>query len=155
MKSLNVTDWKGLKRLLKFAHSTIDDKLNLFAESGLTFMPTWVDASYAVHPKMKSHTGRCVSLGREMVHCRSTKQKINTKNSTEAKLIGASYYLPFPIWAQYFLEEQGYNFDRNNLNQYNMSTMKFKKNGKRSNGPNTRHIHIRYFFMKAYKRFKY
>ena len=83
-----------------------------------------------------------------MIHCRSIKQKINAKSSTEVEIVGASDYLPFPIWTQYFLEEQGYKVDMNNLNQDNMSTIKFEKNGNRSSGPNTRHINIHYFFIK-------
>ena len=50
---------------------------------------TWVDASYAVHPDMKSHTGGCASFGGGIFMTKST--KLNTKSSTEAEeLMGAS-----------------------------------------------------------------
>jgi hypothetical protein len=63
-------------------------------------MQTWVDASYAVHEDMKSHTGGVVSFGRIAAMSKSSNQKLNTKSSTEAELVVASDYLPYPIWAK-------------------------------------------------------
>ena len=68
----NITDWEKLRRLLQFINGTIDEKLTLSADKGLTFMKTWVDASYAVHPNMRGHTGGCLTLGRGMLHGRSS-----------------------------------------------------------------------------------
>jgi hypothetical protein len=48
----------------------------------------WVDASLAVHPDMKSHTGAAMSMGKGSVYSSSTRQKLNTKSSTEAELVG-------------------------------------------------------------------
>ena len=42
---------------------------------------------------------------------KSTKQKLNTKSSTEAELIGASNYLPSTIWLKLFMEAQGHKTD--------------------------------------------
>jgi hypothetical protein len=53
-------------------------------------MNTWIDASYAVHPDMKSHTGGAVSFGTGAALSKSSKQKLNTRSSTEAELVGAS-----------------------------------------------------------------
>ena len=106
--------------------------MTLSAEGGLTFISTWVESSYAVNPDRKSHTGGCATLERGMLYWRSTKHEINAKSSTEAELVGESDYLPFMIWTQYVLEAQGYKVDRNDLNQDNMSTIKFEKNVKRS-----------------------
>jgi hypothetical protein len=78
---------------------------------------------------------------------KSSQQKLNTKNSTEAELVGASNYLPYPIWAKYFLEAQGYAQTENIFYQDNQSTIRFEKNGQKSCGPNSRHINIRYFFI--------
>jgi KUP system potassium uptake protein len=111
-------------------------------------MKTWVDASYAVHGDMKSHTGGVVSFGTGATMSKSSKQKLNTKSSTEAELVGASDYLPYPIWAKKFLEAQGYGLTENIFYQDNQSTIRFEKNGRKSSGPNTRHVDIRYFFIK-------
>ena len=42
---------------------------------------------------MRGHTGGVMSLKRGMVSHRSTKQNLNTKNSTESEVIGASDYM--------------------------------------------------------------
>jgi len=144
----SVTDWEKLKRLLQFINCTIDEKLTLSADKGLTFMKTWVDASYAVHPNMRGHTGGCLALGRGMLHSRSSKQKLNTKSSTECEVVGTSDYLPFPIWFKFFIEAQGYPMKGNDFNQDNTSAISLEKNGIMSCGQQSRHINIRFFFIK-------
>ena len=74
---------------------------------------TWVDAAYGVHPDLKSHIGGCMSFGYKIVHCKSSKKKINTKISTEAKVVGVSDYLPYNIWICLFMEAQGYDIKQN------------------------------------------
>jgi hypothetical protein len=140
-------DWTKLKRVLQYLGRTIDDTLILGADC-LTIMKTWVDASYGVHADMKSHTGGAMSLGRGTIMCKSTKQKLNTKSSTEAELVGASDFLPNTIWAKMFLGSQGYEVQENLLLQDNQSAMKLETNGRASCGQKSRHIDIRYFFMK-------
>ena len=39
----------------------------------------WVDAPFAVHPDIKSHTGGVMTLGKGAIYDTSTHQKINTK----------------------------------------------------------------------------
>jgi KUP system potassium uptake protein len=108
---------------------------------------SWVDAAYAVHDDMKSHTGGATSLGRGAIMCKSTKQKLNTKSSTEAKVVGSSDYLPNTIWTRMFLAEQGYELTENIFYQDNHSAIQLEKNGRASCGQKSRHINIRYFFM--------
>ena len=66
---------------------------------------------------MRSHTGGCMSVGLGTLHARSTKQKLNTKSSTEAEIVGISDYLPFNIWLRMFLEEQDDFLAKNIVNQ--------------------------------------
>jgi KUP system potassium uptake protein len=108
---------------------------------------SWVDAAYAVHDKMLSHTGGATSLGRGAIMCKSTKQKLNTKSSTEAEVVGSCDYLPNTIWARMFLGEQGYELTENIFYQDNQSAIRLEKNGRASCGQKSRHIDIRYFFM--------
>jgi hypothetical protein len=140
-------DWVKLKRLLEYIHGSLDE-FRVIGADDLGRMMTWVDASYAVHRDMKSHTGGVVSFGTGALMSKSSKQKLNTKSSTEAELVGASDYLPHAIWAKKFLEGQGYKLKDNCFYQDNQSAIRFEKNGRRSCGPNSRHIDIRYFFIK-------
>ena len=57
-----------------------------------------VDASFGVHPDMKSHTGAVMTLGLGAMIAMSTKQKLNTTSSTEAELVGVSDSLKFNLW---------------------------------------------------------
>ena len=54
---------------------------------------TWVDASYACHHDMRSHTGGTIFMGKGVLYTRSTKQNFDTKSSTKAELVGASDFL--------------------------------------------------------------
>jgi hypothetical protein len=47
-----------------------------------------VDATFAVHKDMKSHTGATMTLGSGTICSISTKQKVNTQSSTKVKLVG-------------------------------------------------------------------
>ena len=89
-----------------------------------------------------------MSFGHGVFACKSSKQKLNTKSSTEAELVGASDYLPNTIWTKHFLEGQGYKLESNIFSQDNQSAIKLEKNGRASAGQKSRHIHIRYFFVK-------
>ena len=142
-----VQDQAKLKRVLEYLKGTLHYKYTLGSDD-MGRIRTWVDASYAVHPDMKSHTGGLMSFGTGGLICKSSKQKLNTKSSTEAELVGASNYLPNLMWVHKFLEGQGYKVERSTLAQDNESAMKLEKNGRMSAGQKSRHIDIRYFWIK-------
>jgi hypothetical protein len=127
-------DEKKLQRLLCYLNGTIDLTLRLGADSLNQFV-TWVDASFAVHPDMRSHTGGVISFGRGGIICKSKKQHINTKSSTEAELVGASDYLPHTLYVKMFMEAQGYPIQQAVFHQDNESAIKMEQNGKASCGP--------------------
>ena len=54
----------------------------------------WVDGSFAVHPDFKSHDGATMSMGKGPVYSTSTRQKLNTKSSTEAELVSVDDVMP-------------------------------------------------------------
>ena len=146
VKECTEDDWKKLKRMLQFIRATKDDYLTLSATS-LHNVRWWVDASYAVHPDMKSHTGGAMSLGRGVTYETSKSQKLNTKSLTEAELVGTVDVMPQMLWTLYFLEAQGYKIDNNILYQDNKSSILLETNGRGSSGKRTRHINVRYFFI--------
>jgi Reverse transcriptase (RNA-dependent DNA polymerase)/Zinc knuckle len=140
-------DQRKLKRVLEYIKGSMDLEYTIGADD-IGNVRTWVDASYAVHPDMKSHTGGVMSFGTGGFLCKSSKQKLNTKSSTEAELVGASDYLPNTIWVKNFMLAQGYVLNENVLEQDNESAIKLEKNGRSSAGPKSRHIDIRFFWMK-------
>ena len=67
----------------------------------------YVDASFAVHKDMRSHTGgMMMTIGKGAAICVSTEQKPNTKSSTEAEVLGADDVLNVQVWTGYFLDAQ-------------------------------------------------
>ena len=152
VKCPDVHDWKKLARVMKYLQVTPFLPLTL-GWDGTGNVSWYVDASFAVHGDMKSHTGGVMTLGQGAVISVSTKQKINTKSSTEAELVGVDDVLNLEIWTRYFLDAQYRHCsssplqDKDRLYQDNTSAMKLEKNGKRSSTKRTRHIDIRYFFI--------
>ena len=77
----------------------------------------------------------------------SRKQKLNTRSSTEAELVGADDASQLILWTKLFLEEQGYQVTDNILYQDNQSAILLEKSGRRSSSKQTRALNIRYFFL--------
>jgi hypothetical protein len=110
------------------------------------FLHSYVDASFAPHADMKSHTGATISLGKGPVFTQSVKQKGNATSSTEAELIGVAHSLSQIIWVRDFLIEQGYDIGPAVLYQDNRSTIKLAERGN-SASQRTRHVAIKFFFV--------
>ena len=82
-----------LRRLLKYLLGTIDMPI-IIGANGLDLIKTYVNASYAVYEDMRGYTGGLMTMGRGVIQGKTTKQKLNTKSSTETKVVGASDYIP-------------------------------------------------------------
>ena len=78
----------------------------------------------------------------------SIKQKLNTKSSTEAELVGVVDITPHILWTSYFLDAQGYHVQDTIVYQDNKSAILLEKNGRASSSKHTKHINARYFFIK-------
>ena len=123
--------------------------LVLTLEAEKYYILTWyIDASYAVHNNMKSHTGAVLTMGKGAVYRRSTKQKINTKSSTEADLVGIDDILPQVLWTNYFMRAQGWQTNQTVVYQDNKRAILLENNGKLSSSNRTKHINVRYFLSK-------
>ena len=81
------------------------------------------------------------------VHCRSAKQTIVTKSSTEGELVALSDSANQGLFLRNLLILQGYDMPALIVYQDNMSCMALIARG-RSGGERTRHIDIRYFWVK-------
>jgi hypothetical protein len=116
---------------LKYLSNTVDLKYTLTVDDSWTIR-WWVDASYAVHPDMKSHAGATMSMGQGCVYSMSRKQKLNTRSSTEAELVCANDAMSTILWICRFVEAQGYMVNENTLYQDNQSAMLLEKSRKMS-----------------------
>jgi hypothetical protein len=146
VKKPNKDDWRKLNRLLKYINGTRKDKLILSADD-LHIIKWYVDCAFAVHPDFKSHTGGNMTYGQGTPISMSRKQKLNTRSSTEAELVGPDDMSTLILWTRLFMQQQGYEIERNILYQDNKSTILLERNGKKSSSKRTRAINIRYFFM--------
>ena len=119
---------------------------------------TWsVDAAFAVHEDMRSHTGACLTMGKGAMLSLSTKQKINTRSSTEAELVGVDDAMNFVVWSKLFFDWQFKDYNpseptstvgkTNVLLQDNTSAIQLERYGKRSSTKRTRYIAVRYFYV--------
>ena len=146
VRSPDIDDWRKLNHLIDYLRSTIDLPLILGADnSGV--LNWYLDASFAVHPNMRGHTGGGLTMGRGFPIVTSTKQKLNTRSSTESELVGVDDMMPSILWTRYFLKAQGYHVSDNIIFQDNKSTMLLERNGKASSSRRTKHINVRYFFI--------
>jgi hypothetical protein len=106
-----------------------------------------VDASFAVHPHFKSHTGAVMMLGKGAMQSIARKQKMNVQSSTEGELVAVDNAARMILWTKLFLEAQGYEVEKNIVYQDNKSAILLETNGKKSSGKWTRALNIRYFFI--------
>ena len=151
VKSPGADDLKKLKRCIRYLNATKDKSYRINASEDIFDMCVYIDASFAVHENMRSHSGAILSLGNGVVvYCESFKQKLNAKSSTEAELIAVSDVLPQVIACRNFLSQQLREEIIINLYQDNKSTMALIKNG-RPLAKSTRHINIRFFFISDYQ----
>jgi hypothetical protein len=119
----------------------------ILSANGSGILKWWVDASFALHPNMCGHLGGGLSLGLGFPIVSSTKQKLNTRSSTETEIMGADDVMPAICWNRYFMKTQGYGVKDNILFQDDKSSILLEKNGKASIIKRTKHINIRYFFI--------
>ena len=91
--------------------------------------------------------GATMSMGHGSIYSLSTKQKINTRSSTEAELVGVNDAMSLIIWTKNFLEDQGFSIKDNVVFQDNESAMLLEQNSHASSSKRTQHIEIRYFFV--------
>ena len=89
-----------------------------------------------------------MSLGTGCVYSTSHKQKLSTRSSTESEVVGVYDVLVLMLWTNNFLRAQGYVVDDTVLYQDNKSAILLEENGKSSSSKRTRHMKIRYFFIK-------
>jgi hypothetical protein len=146
VKGPDEDDWKKLVRMIRYLRGTTQLPLILRADS-VPVPKWWAHGSHATHPNMRGHTGGCMSLGDGMPINTSTKQKINTRSSTETELVAADDFMPIILWTNYFLEAQGYGHQDTILYQDNQSAILLEKNGRKLSSKRTKYLNCRFYFI--------
>ena len=141
-------DLTKLERVFRYLNGTSHLGIMLGKYGQEMSLTVYADASYAVHENCKSHGGIVVFHNRGPVLVKSAKQKIVSKSSTEAELITLSDAVSIAAYNVNFLKGQGYNVCAD-LKQDNTSTIRLAEHG-RSNSDRTKHIAVRFYFVKQY-----
>jgi hypothetical protein len=91
VKAPTVSDQRKLERVLGFLQLT-KAWSRIFDNSKFNKVETYIDASFAIHVDGKSQSGSMVFLGNTLVHEGCRKQRLITRNSTEAELVAIRLY---------------------------------------------------------------
>ena len=112
VRSPLVDDWAKLVRNIQYVKRTWQDVLTLCADL-LHVIKWFVNASFAVHPDFKSHTGSVMTMGEGAIQGKLSKQKLNTHSSCGTELVGNDDASTKILWTRYFMEAQGYKVRQN------------------------------------------
>ena len=107
----------------------------------------YCDASFAVHDDGKSHTAFGFSFGQGLFYCKSVKQRIVTKSSTESELVGLNEAVTHALWCLNFIGDIGYEIKPCIVWQDNRSTISIVNGGMESI-KRTKHLTVRQLFVK-------
>jgi hypothetical protein len=139
-------DFKKLTRVGSYLNSTKNLVLKLHIKDKIK-VEVYIDSSHGTYMDGKGQSGATLRVGHGSVSNMSSKQKLVSKSSSETELIGLSDYISPAIGAKQFLECQGYDVGPVKVYQDNKSTILMASKGKPVSS-RTRHIAIRYFFIK-------
>ena len=93
VKGPDIDDWRKLRHLVKYLRGTRNLPLILGAD-GTGVLSWYVDASFAVHPDMRGHTGGAMTIGRGFPLDKLTKHKLNSRSSTESEIVAVDNLIP-------------------------------------------------------------
>jgi len=146
-------DEKKLERILGYLKLT-KAWTRAFNRSPFDHGETYIDVSFATHDDGKGQSAYVVMIGNTLVHESCKKQKIITRNSTEAELVVLSDYLLEGELIEDFLMEIGHMIDEDVITdmhliyQDNQSTMVLvTKKDARQEKPRTKYMKVRQEFV--------
>jgi hypothetical protein len=143
----NRDDQKKLIRLLGYVKRTREDGITMRVGKAKA-LACYVDAAFGCHDDGKSHTGICIMMGEACIYARSTKQRIVTRDSTEAEIVAASDKVNELLACNDFMIEQGHQMDTPVLMQDNTSAMTMMQTG--TGKDRSKHLRVRKFAMKEH-----
>jgi hypothetical protein len=145
VKAPTSQDAHKLERLLKYLSATRHHSLVIKPRENQG-LEGFIDASFGCHGDGKSHTGLVITLFGCMVMCMSSKQKLVTRDSTEAELVALSDKLMHVIQCYDFMRAQGVMCDVPVVHQDNTSTITLVTKG--GGQYRTKYMRVRQGFVK-------
>ena len=138
--------WRAIQIIVKYLKST--PEIGLKYEKGSTEITGWADSDFAGDTSdRKSTTGWIFKIESNTVSWKSKKQKSVTLSTTEAEYLAASDAVKEAIWLQDLSVELGILQEKYaHLHQDNQEAIFLENNV--SNKPPTKHIDIRYHFVR-------
>ncbi len=141
-------DWAKMDRIFGYLKGT--PRIGIRFVSGGNVCPVvYSDASHGCHLDGTSRTGIIVMLAGGPVAVASSKQKLVTKSSAEAELVGICDGATTAIQVRSFLTHQGHRLEPTPLMEDNESTIKMVQAGKPTTRQ-SRHINMRFYFVKQH-----
>jgi hypothetical protein len=146
VKNPTKDDMKKLQRILTFLKNFPDVKIKFSKRSSLK-LELWVDASFATHIDGTSRTGIIIMFAGGPIGVWTSKQKMVTRNSTEAELVGLTDGITHVLWNRnwimwFFELKELYAID---VYQDNTAVISLQNTGQRTTH-RTRHLGVRYFW---------
>ena len=152
VKELTQQDLSKFLNILYYLNYTISLGIMLGGNSNNCIgLYAYADASFGVHCDGKSHGGTFISYGRGPILSRSNKLRDVSKSSSESELVQLSDTTSLAARERDFAIEQQHIdvSEKGILLEDNKSAIHMANNGK-SISNRTRHIKVRYFFVKQY-----
>jgi hypothetical protein len=143
VKEPTVDDDAKLLKVLGYLKLTRNKARIISPKGNLKRLVAYVDASFASHADDKGHTGLVIKWGATTLGTISRKQKIATKSSTEAEVVGLTDVLDEIERSNEYMEEQGEQLDVPIVYQDNMSTTITLVRNENSGNVRTRHLNAR------------
>ena len=122
-------DWAKLCRVIGYMKRTANmARIIPRQDETIVRLEQYVDASFGLHHDGKSHTGSCIFWGNACISANSSKQKMVSRDSTDAELIGLSDKVADVEWATEFIRALGVELRSPIIYQDNQSCLELVYN---------------------------
>jgi len=141
VKSPTTSDEDKLKRVIGYLKRT-RNKCKVISINKIERVEMFIDASFASHEDGAGHSALVTFVGTTAPILKSSKQKIGTRNSTEAELVALSNLYLVELWLHAFLKSLGIALKTPVIYQDNKSTISLVQS-LLNKKPRSRHLNAR------------
>jgi hypothetical protein len=152
-RSPNIHDMNRLDHVIGYLRGT--PKLGIVIDVKDVMLHTYFDASWACHSDLKGHSGMVICMGHNgfPIMCRSKKQKVVSRSSTEAELIAMFDGMDLLLYCRRLMDFLGCIppvCEPMKIYQDNTSAMTLSYLGRTTSGSNSKFMDLKFFWIKDY-----